>query len=197
MESIAPFRLYLASQSPRRAELLEQIGVSFQRLSVEVDETPLAGELPADYVSRVACEKSRAGWELIEGRGVIHRPVLGADTAVIFDRQIMGKPLDQADAERMLQTLSGQTHQVMTALCFCYQGQEWTSLSVTEVAFRPISTSEIREYWLSGEPRDKAGAYAIQGLGAVFVESIKGSYSAVVGLPLLEVNQLLKTIETQ
>jgi septum formation protein len=194
MESASP-RLYLASQSPRRAELLKQIALPFQLLAIDVDETPLAAELPADYVVRIAAAKSRCGWQQLEAAALPPLPVLGADTAVIFQGQIMGKPVDRQHAVAMLQSLSGQTHQVMTALSYAYQGREWAALSTTEVTFRELSESEIAQYWCSGEPLGKAGAYAIQGYAAVFVEQIKGSYSAVVGLPLLETSQLLKKIE--
>jgi septum formation protein len=194
MESTSP-RLYLASQSPRRAELLRQIGLPFQLLPIEVDETPLAGELPADYVVRVAAAKSRCGWQQLEVAALPPMPVLGADTAVVLQGRIMGKPVDRQHGLAMLESLSGQTHQVMTALSYAYQGREWAALNTTEVTFRTLSAAEIAQYWRSGEPLGKAGAYAIQGFAAVFVEQIKGSYSAVVGLPLLETSQLLQKIE--
>lgn len=188
-------RLYLASQSPRRAELLAQIALEFERVLVEVDETPRRGELPEDYVLRVASAKARAGLVKVKGGELSPLPVLGADTAVICDGQIMGKPRDKKNGTAMLDTLSDKTHQVLTAICYCYGDQEWTAISATDVTFRSISVSEINEYWETGEPRDKAGAYAIQGVGAIFITDIKGSYSAVVGLPLLETSQILQTIE--
>ena len=188
-------RLYLASQSPRRAELLEQIGVTFEKLSVETDETVLAGELPAAYVQRVAIAKAQAGLAVVKQQGLKPLPVLGADTAVIIADQIMGKPRDRDHVLAMLGQLSGKTHRVMSAICLCYQQHQELALSITEVSFREITAAELEQYWLSGEPLGKAGAYAIQGLGAVFVEKINGSYSAVVGLPLLETQQLLQSIE--
>ena len=188
-------RLYLASQSPRRAELLEQITLKYERLSVDVDETPIQGELPADYVQRVAIEKARAGWARVAASQLDLLPVLGADTAVISNGEIMGKPRDQAHGKAMLKALSDKTHQVLTAVCFCFGDQEWTAISSTEVTFRSLADGEIDDYWETGEPQDKAGAYAIQGVGAIFIKHIKGSYSAVVGLPLLETSQILQTIE--
>ena len=188
-------RLYLASQSPRRAELLEQIAIGFQQITVDTDETALAGEQPEAYVQRVAIAKAQAGLELVQQQGLTPLPVLGADTAVIIDGQILGKPRDRDHALAMLGQLSGKTHRVMSAICLCYQQQQHVALSITEVSFRQIAAAELEQYWQSGEPLGKAGAYAIQGLGAVFVEKINGSYSAVVGLPLLETQQLLHTIE--
>lgn len=193
--SSLPFRLYLASQSPRRADLLQQIAVTFKRLNIDIDETPIDGEAPSQYVQRVAAEKARSGWQQLEHSGRTLRPVLGADTAVILDQQIMGKPLDRDHGLTMLKALAGRTHQVMSGICFCYKNAEWAALSISDVTFRPISDEELEQYWLSGEPLGKAGAYAIQGLGAVFVEQIRGSYSSVVGLPLLETHQLLQSIE--
>ncbi len=194
-KSVDPVRLYLASQSPRRAELLQQIGIGFEKITVDTDETPLAGELAAEYVKRVAIGKAQAGLAAVQQQGLSPLPVLGADTAVILGEQIMGKPRDRDHALAMLEQLSGKTHQVMSAICLCYQQYQQVALSITEVSFRDISSSELAQYWQSGEPLGKAGAYAIQGLGAVFVEKIHGSYSAVVGLPLLETQQLLQKME--
>ncbi|ARN72977.1 Maf family protein [Oceanicoccus sagamiensis] len=188
-------RLYLASQSPRRAELLEQVALGFEKISVDTDESVLAGESPQDYVQRVAIAKAQAGLALVEQQGLSPLPVLGADTSVIIDGQILGKPRDRDHALAMLGQLSGSTHQVMSAICLCYQQCQETALSITRVSFRHIEPDELEQYWLSGEPLGKAGAYAIQGRGALFVENIEGSYSAVVGLPLLETGQLLQKIE--
>jgi septum formation protein len=193
MSSKAPF-IYLASQSPRRKELLQQIGVKFEQISVDVDETAADGEDPESYVVRVAGEKAKAGWQLVEQQGLRPLPVLGADTAVILGQQIMGKPRDRSHGLAMLSELSGQTHQVMSAVCFHSHGRQWCLLNTTEVTFRTISPTELQQYWDTGEPIGKAGAYAIQGRAAVFVERLKGSYSAVVGLPLLETHQLLNEI---
>ena len=190
-----PARLYLASQSPRRAELLQQIGVDFLKLTVDVDETPLVQENAEQYVARVASEKARAGWTLLQQSNDMLLPVLGADTSVVLAGEIMGKPDSREHALAMLTKLSGQTHQVMTAVSLCYQQQELSALVITDVTFRKITAQELDNYWRTGEPEGKAGAYAIQGLAAVFVERIAGSYSAVVGLPLLETHQLLQHIE--
>ncbi|WP_213879173.1 nucleoside triphosphate pyrophosphatase [Pseudomonas sp. dw_358] len=179
--------LYLASGSPRRRELLEQIGVAFSVIAAPIDETPLPDESPRAYVERLALGKAQAGARSLTGAGV----VLGADTAVILDGRILGKPLDQADSAATLAALSGREHQVLTAVALV-DGERRQVLSVSsQVTFRPLSEGEIRAYWASGEPRDKAGGYAIQGLGAVFVQRVTGSYSAVVGLPLCETAELL------
>ena len=194
-------RLYLASQSPRRAQLLQQIGVEFQVLSVAVDETPLVvdgvTEPARDYVQRLACAKARAGWQLRQERDLPVLPVLGADTSVVLGQQILGKPRDRAHGLAMLESLSGRSHQVMSAVCLCYESRQLLALNVTEVTFRSISEQERLDYWQCGEPLDKAGAYAIQGRAAVFVERINGSYSSVVGLPLLETSALLAQIEKE
>jgi septum formation protein len=182
--------IYLASGSPRRRELLTQIGVPFVPLSAAIDETPLPGEAPADYVARLALGKARAGFASVPAdarQGV----VLGADTAVIVDARILGKPVDRADALAMLASLSGREHQVLTAVAL-FDGTRSEVVSVSaQVRFRVIEPAEAQAYWASGEPVDKAGGYAIQGLGAVFVTSLQGSYSAVVGLPLCETAALL------
>lgn len=174
---------YLASQSPRRRELLKQIGARFQLLAIAIDETPIADERPSDYVVRMAEAKAAAGAAILAEHGDHHR-VLGADTAVVVDSEILGKPRDREDCLRMLRLLSGRSHQVMSAVSIIGGGRQETRLSVTDVSFRPLSDELIERYWESGEPRDKAGAYGIQGFGAVFVEKITGSYSGVVGLPL-------------
>jgi len=180
--------LYLASGSPRRRELLRQIGVQFTVLATEIDETPLADEAPRDYVERLALGKALAGHALLTAPGV----VMGADTAVILDGRILGKPRDELDALAMLAALSGREHEVLTAVALVdSERREVTSVS-SFVRFRPIAPAEASAYWASGEPRDKAGSYAIQGLAAIFVKSLQGSYSAVVGLPLCESAQLLE-----
>ncbi len=191
----SPARIYLASQSPRRAELLQQIGIEFDRLNVDVDESPLADEAPDVYVQRIALTKAKAGWTQVQDRALTKLPVLGADTAVIFAGQILGKPQNEEHAYTMLRLLSGNCHRVMTAVCFCWQQQVFTELNVSEVQFRTISELELRHYWHSGEPIGKAGGYAIQGRGAVFIEHISGSYSSVMGLPLFETAGLLAKLE--
>lgn len=187
-------QIYLASQSPRRAELLQQIGVDFVCLPIDVDETPLADEAPVDYVQRVALAKAQAGWAQCQEQGLSPLPVLAADTSVILAGRIMGKPRDRDHGLAMLSALAGQTHHVLTAICLCFQGETYSALSTTQVSFRAIGAAELDDYWASGEPLGKAGAYAIQGRAAVFVENIHGSYSGVVGLPLLETHQLLQQL---
>ena len=181
--------LYLASGSPRRRELLTQIGVPLTVVSAPIDESPLPDESALAYVERLARAKAVAGLASVEGPAV----VLGADTAVVLDGRILGKPENREDALAMLADLSGREHQVLTAVALS-NGLLMQSLCVTsKVRFRAISADEAQRYWASGEPVDKAGGYAIQGLGAVFVTGLSGSYSAVVGLPLSETAELLGT----
>jgi nucleoside triphosphate pyrophosphatase len=181
--------IYLASQSPRRRELLEQIGVGYQVLAVEVDEPLHAGERAESYVRRVALDKARAGWQRLPPAR--QRPVLGADTAVVTDGGILGKPNDRDHALRMLQQLSGRTHRVLTAVALA-GGSESVRISTSFVTFRTITTAEYAAYWDTGEPADKAGGYAIQGHAAIFISRIEGSYSGVMGLPLFETAELLQ-----
>jgi septum formation protein len=179
--------LLLASASPRRSDLLKQMGVSFTVLAVDIDESRQGDESPVDYVSRLAMEKAQAGFARQDGQ----LPSLGADTIVVFDGQIFGKPRDQQHAETMLMALSGKVHSVFTAVAIDNGSGTALAVSETRVEFRTISQSECLIYWQSGEPQGKAGAYAIQGRGGVFVEKLEGSYSGVVGLPLAETEQLL------
>ena len=179
--------IILASASPRRSELLEQIGVRFTILATDIDESRLNNESPDDYVSRLALEKSRAGFS----RQDKALPSLGADTIVVCERQIFGKPKDQADAAAMLMALSGKVHTVMSAVAVSQGPCSSSRLTKTLVRFRTISQSEFQTYWQTGEPQGKAGGYAIQGRGAIFVDHIEGSYSAVVGLPLSETAEIL------
>ncbi|MGB1244479.1 MAG: Maf family protein [Porticoccaceae bacterium] len=179
--------ILLASASPRRAELLTQIGVHFAQMAVDIDESHNPGESPTDYVSRMAVEKAQRGWARQTGS----LPALGADTSVVCGEQIFGKPADKQDALNMLAQLSGATHQVLSAVAICKGDELAFRLSKTSVRFRSISTRECHSYWQTGEPRDKAGAYGIQGLGAVFVAGLEGSYSGVVGLPLEQTAELL------
>jgi septum formation protein len=178
--------IVLASQSPRRRSLLDQIGVAHEALPVDVDETAHPGEVPAEYVLRLALAKARAGRALRPWL-----PVLGADTAVVIDDAILGKPTDRADALAMLARLSGREHRVLTAVALV-GGREESRLSVSHVRFRTIAPAEADAYWATGEPADKAGGYAVQGIGAVFVEQLTGSYSGVMGLPLYETVELLR-----
>lgn len=181
--------IVLASASPRRRELLEQMGLNYIVRVAAIDERVLDAELPVDYVCRVAAKKSQQVWQASEK----NLPVLSADTSVVLNGMIMGKPKDQADAVAMLTALSGSTHQVLTAVSL-RQDQHWQALSISEVTFRGLSLQEINDYWATGEPVDKAGAYAIQGLGAMFVERCSGSYSGIVGLPLFETMSLLANV---
>ncbi len=181
--------IYLASQSPRRRELLDQIGVAYEVLKVDVVEERQYDETPAEYVQRLAYDKAFAGSRLQSDK-----PVLGADTIVVLHGKVLEKPFSQQEAVDMLLMLSSQTHQVMTAVSLVANGDVQTVLTTTEVSFRGISRTEAEQYWHTGEPQDKAGGYGIQGIGAIFVERINGSYSAVVGLPLLEVSRLLMKV---
>lgn len=188
------FAVYLASQSPRRRELLTQIGIPHRVLAVDIDERQRSGELPSDYVQRLAREKAAAGWQHILDQRLIQAPVIGADTAVVVDDDILGKPIDATDAMMILQRLSGRSHEVLTGVAVHTAEGAQISMSCTRVWFRALDLAEIEDYWASGEPRDKAGAYGIQGLAAKFIERIEGSYSGVVGLPLFETAQLLRNV---
>ncbi len=186
--------LYLASASPRRRELLAQIGLKVEIVSISVNERPLDNEPPGNYVRRLALEKARAGLLVSD----VHRqcPVLGADTAVVMDDCILGKPANKAEALAMLKQLSGHTHQVLSAVAVVGKdnlGQDRveTCISQSQVRFRRIDEKEYLAYWQTGEPTDKAGAYGIQGLAAIFIEHLEGSYSGVMGLPLFETSELL------
>ena len=181
--------IYLASASPRRRELLEQIGVPFRVLASAVSESRLPGERPEAYVERVAAEKADEIWGNVSASEPA--PVLAADTAVIVDDAVLGKPRDEADALDMLQRLSGRSHTVLTAVALRWQTGRDQVVSSSEVRFRATTAAERKAYCRSDEPYDKAGAYAIQGLGALFVEQLSGSYSAVMGLPLCETATML------
>lgn len=181
--------LYLASGSPRRRELLGQIGVPFSTLPTVIDETPLANEAAVAYVQRLARAKAQAGLASLAVPGTA--VVLGADTSVVLDGRILGKPESRAEALAMLAALSGQTHEVLTAVALANSQRCEVRVVSSQVSFRTLSAAEVEAYWLSGEPQDKAGSYAIQGLGAVFVADLHGSFSAVVGLPLCETAALL------
>jgi septum formation protein len=194
-------RIYLASQSPRRRELLKQIGVHFDplllrndaRREVKVDETPLAGELPVDYVQRICREKAEAGWEALLLRKLRPYPVLAADTTVTVHGKIIGKPDDNEHALQILSELSGTRHQVLTAVAVAFEGRLEMRLSTTDITFAELSETRIRRYLLSGEAHDKAGAYGIQGTAGAFVQHIDGSYTGVMGLPLCETVELLQS----
>lgn len=181
--------LYLASASPRRRELLLQIGVAHRRIDAPIDESVLPGEMPAAYVERLARAKAAAGLAAL-GQGDACC-VLGADTAVVLDGRILGKPESRADGLAMLAALSGRAHEVLTAVAVADGARCRAQVVSSRVHFRPIAPAEQQAYWNTGEPQDKAGGYAIQGLAAIFVDRLEGSYSAVVGLPLAETAALL------
>ncbi len=182
--------IYLASASPRRRELLAQIGVRYELLSAEVLELREPHESPEEYVLRVALAKARAGLALLANDE--RSPVLGADTEVVVDGEVLGKPAGRDEALVMLQRLSGREHLVLSGVALITHEQEQSRLSVSHVRFRPISGDEALAYWHTGEPADKAGAYGIQGRAAQFIERLEGSYSGVMGLPLFETAQLLR-----
>jgi septum formation protein len=195
-----PQRIYLASRSPRRRELLQQIGVPFDtllfrsgtRLDAEVDETPLPGEAPMAYVDRVARAKANCGIRLVQFRRLRSNLVLSADTTLEFEGGLIGKPADPPEASLILGRLSGKTHRVLTAVAVAApDGRIEAMTSVSEVRFKPLSEEEVRRYVATGEPLDKAGAYGIQGHAGRFVEHLSGSYTGVMGLPLFEASELL------
>ena len=183
-------QLILASASPRRRELLDQLGVRYETIVSKLTEIPLPNENAERYVNRIASEKSRAVLELIN----TSLPVLAADTEVVLDGKIFGKPVNQAHAIEMLSDLSGCEHAVLTAISLRRGNEHWRALCTTLVRFRDLSENEIIEYCRTGESSDKAGAYAIQGLGGIFVANISGSYSGVMGLPLYETAELLRKV---
>jgi septum formation protein len=184
--------IYLASASPRRSALLDQIGMAHRVEPVDVDETARGGEPPDEYVRRLAVLKAETLWQKLAAAQ--RQPVLGADTAVVLDDEILGKPRDEQDCVRMLNLLSARTHQVFTAVALRASDGCQSRVSVSDVTFRKLADEEIRRYWRSGEPADKAGAYAVQGRAALFIERIAGSYSGIMGLPLFETGQLLAAI---
>jgi septum formation protein len=184
--------IYLASASPRRSALLDQIGVAHRVQPVEVDESARDSEPPDEYVRRLAVLKAETLWQQLAAAQ--RQPVLGADTAVVLDDEILGKPRDEQDCLRMLGLLSARTHQVFTAVALRASAGCEAKVNVSEVTFRKLAAEEIRRYWHSGEPADKAGGYAVQGRAALFIERIAGSYSGIMGLPLFETGELLAAI---
>ena len=192
MRSTSNSLIYLASGSPRRSALLDQIGVAHRVQPVDVDETARSGEAPEQYVRRLAVLKAETLWQKLPA--LQRQPVLGADTAVVLDDQILGKPSDETDCVRMLSLLSARTHHVFTAVALRASDGCQSRVNVSEVTFRKLADEEIRRYWRSGEPADKAGAYAVQGRAALFIERIAGSYSGIMGLPLFETGELLAAI---
>ena len=184
--------IYLASASPRRQELLRQIGIAFEVMPSNLLEVPQAGERPEDYVLRVARDKAQHVARQVRERGLAPRPVLGADTEVVLGDEILGKPRDAQQGQAMLRKLAGRTHEVLTELVLLHEDVEHTTLSRSHVTFGPLTDTDIQRYWDSGEPADKAGGYAVQGRAAAFIQHIEGSYSGIMGLPLFELTQLLR-----
>jgi septum formation protein len=192
--------IYLASRSPRRRELLRQIGVRFRivmlredaRRGVDVDETPRPDEAPASYALRIACSKAESAALNMGRRKQRPRPVLAADTTVVCDRRIIGKPAGVEDAAHILKQLSGRQHEVLTAVAVALPDRLEQAVSLSKVWFRELSDHEILRYAATGEPLDKAGAYAIQGMAAAFITRIEGTYSGIMGLPLAETAELLR-----
>lgn len=193
-------KIYLASKSPRRRELLRQIGVEFELLTLrndtprgpDVTELVHPGEAAIDYVARVANEKAAFGWNMVQHRRLTLRPVLAADTTVTIDGHILGKPASPAEAMEMLERLSGRTHQVLTAIAVHHTDMQRQVTQVSQVRFARLSPASIKAYCSTPEPYDKAGGYGLQGMAALFVEHIEGSHSGIVGLPLFETAQLLR-----
>ncbi len=186
-------QIYLASASPRRRELLRQIGVSYRLLPVAVDETPLPEEIPAAYVARLAQAKAQTGLQILGRRKPY--PVLGADTAVVIDGVILGKPNHRQEGLAMLALLSGREHQVLSAVALATATRDRVTVQESRVRFRQLTVAECEAYWNSGEPLDKAGGYAIQGRAAAFIAELHGSYSGVMGLPLFETAELLRQFD--
>jgi septum formation protein len=196
----AGHKIYLASKSPRRRELLRQIGVEFELLLLrdqsprgpEVSEEVLPGEKPEDYVARVTREKAEYASKTMAWRRLPVRPILAADTTVVVDDRILGKPADAAEATEMLKALSGRTHRVLTSVAVHYDEETWQTTQASEVTFGTLTGEMIRAYCATPEPYDKAGGYAVQGVAAVFIKNITGSYSGIMGLPLYETAELLR-----
>jgi len=194
--------IYLASKSPRRQELLRQIGVEFEELLLreaggrrrDVVESPRKDEPPQEYVKRIARTKASIGWHRMGRRGLTPRPVLAADTEVVLDGAVLGKPDDAAAAVQMLEALSGRAHDVITAVAVRWNAQISLGVATSRVTFRTLGRDEIERYVATGEPFDKAGGYAVQGRAAIFIRRLEGSYSAVVGLPLFETADILSKI---
>lgn len=184
--------IYLASGSPRRRELLAQIGVTFDVLKIDIDESPQTGESPEAYVQRVAIDKAKAGLILREQLDLSKRPILAADTSVVIDDDILGKPANQSEARQFIKRLSGRQHQVISAVALATDKSIKVRSQLSSVRFARLDEAEIDWYVATGEGKDKAGAYAVQGLAAQFIEYIEGSYAGIMGLPLFETRQLLQ-----
>lgn len=189
--------IYLASASPRRQELLRQMGIGFEVLAAGIEESRRPEESPAAYVQRVAADKAQCVARLLAERGLPPHPVLGADTEVVVGDEVLGKPRDRDHAVQLLRRLSGRTHTVLSALCLVLPTGVYRALSESRVRFAVLHDAEIVDYVASGEADDKAGGYAVQGRAAAFIERIEGSYSGIMGLPLFELTQLLKQAGVQ
>ncbi len=187
-------KIYLASASARRQELLHQLGISFDVIVPSVSELQRQGEGPMEYVRRLALEKARDASHLVAERALPLRPILAADTSVVLDGAVLGKPRDRQEGETMLRNLSGRTHTVLTAVTVLHDGAQQSAIDESQVTFRRLDTAEIAHYWETGESADKAGAYALQGRAAAFVSRIEGSYSGIVGLPLYHVAAMLAKV---
>ncbi|HPI95453.1 MAG TPA: Maf family protein [Gammaproteobacteria bacterium] len=182
-------KIILASQSPRRKQLLEQIGMVPDCMPVDIDESVYLNEIPLEYCNRLALQKAQAGWSLSEK----NLPVLGSDTVVVYDDQILGKPDNEQHAIEILSNLSGRRHQVITAVAVVFAEKQLTEYSISEVQFDHIKADEIKAYVESGEPMDKAGSYGIQGHAALWIKKITGSHSGIMGLPLFETGKILRS----
>ncbi|EDY86042.1 septum formation protein Maf [gamma proteobacterium HTCC5015] len=186
--------IYLASQSPRRRQLLAQMGVPFEAFSVDIDEAQLAEERAEQLVARLALAKAREGQRRLQERGVEHPLVLGSDTEVVLDGEALGKPQNQQHAAAMLKQLAGRSHRVLCAVALVQGEREWVETVENTVHMAALSEAEIERYWQTGEPIGKAGGYGIQGAAAAFIRHIEGSYSAVMGLPLYQTAELLRQV---
>ncbi len=184
--------IYLASASPRRQELLRQLGLEFEAIPSDIEETRQPAETAADYVVRAALDKARHVAARIREQGRPERPVLGADTEVVMEGAVFGKPGDAREAAEMLNRLAGRGHEVLSGIALIAGGREWTTRSRSRVFLAPMTAAEIEAYCATGEPLDKAGGYAIQGRAAAFIERIEGSYSGVMGLPLHELVMMMR-----
>lgn len=195
-------QIYLASRSPRRRHLIEQLGISYRAINVTVDEQHLAQESPADYVARLALQKARAGWQQLARQGI---PVVGADTCIVLDGQVVGKPRDKAHGIALLKRYSGNTHSVVSGVAMVGFGKgnraspllEQVRVSSSRVSFCDLTDRDCEDYWQTGEPLGKAGGYAIQGKAAAFIKRIEGSYSGIMGLPLHEFSELIAAFGIQ
>lgn len=187
-------QIYLASASPRRQQLLRQLDIAFEIVPAQMTEHPHAAEPARAYVQRLATAKARFAAGVVRERGWPTKPILGADTEVVLDGAVLGKPADAAHGRALLKRLAGRTHDVLTALALLVEGEMHTAVSESRVTFGELSDADVARYWATGEPADKAGGYAVQGRAGAFITRIEGSYSGIVGLPLYELAQLLRKV---